>query len=287
MEVIGRGFIARNLLPIADRHPDVTVIAAGVSTSGNLPVSAYQREAALVYDVIRECREQHRTVVFFSTASASMYEAAGCAGREDEPVFPGSIYGRHKLALETVVRMSGAGHLILRLGHVVGPHQPDHQLLPSLARAVRSGSVRVHRGAHRDVIDVTDVVTVIHELLAAGVDGRVVNVASGVSVPVELMLDHLEDRLGVKAVREFVDVPTRYSVSLARLRSLVPGVADMGFGPDYYRAVIDRYLHSPALATFPGTNNGGIRANPVHPAGLADPLLPDGGSRMGVPRGRP
>src|SRR5207249_3327593 len=42
---------------------------------GAVPESEYQREADLVYDVIRRCTEQDQLLVYFSTASANMYGA--------------------------------------------------------------------------------------------------------------------------------------------------------------------------------------------------------------------
>jgi hypothetical protein len=82
----------------------------------------------------------------------------------------------------------------------------------------------------------------VAELLDAGVTNQVVNVASGVSTPIELIVDHLEAGLGVSALRRFVDSSSVHSVSVEKLRRLVPAIATMGFGPDYYRYVIDRYV---------------------------------------------
>jgi nucleoside-diphosphate-sugar epimerase len=246
MEIIGRGLLARNLHAIAHEHAGVTAIAAGVSTARTIAEREYLREAELVADVTWRCLREGRTLVFFSTASPDMYGAKGCHGREDEDVFPRSRYGRHKLALEDGIKRSGASHLILRVSNVVGAGQAEHQLLPALARQVRSGSVVVYRGARRDLIDVTDVVTIIHELLGAGTGDQVVNIASGAAIPVGLIVDYLEDRLGRRADRVFVDRPESWSVSLGKLRRLVSSVAAMGFGHDYYRSVIDRYVKETA-----------------------------------------
>lgn len=242
MEIAGDGFIARNLRPLAGSHPKVLVLARGVSTTRDVPQSAYEREAALVGDAIDRCRRQDLLLVFLSTASAAIYGAAGCAGREDADVRPCSPYGRHKLALERLIRRSGACYLILRLSHVVGPRQPPHQLLPSLTRAVRSGTVKVHRGAYRDLIGVAAVREIVDGLLTAGVAQQVVNVASGAPVTIEQIVDHVEQRLGVTACRQLVDAPERHPVSLEKLRHLMPTVSGLGFGPDYYRGVIDDYL---------------------------------------------
>jgi nucleoside-diphosphate-sugar epimerase len=71
-------------------------------------------------------------------------------------VEPRSAYGQHKLAVEGLIASSGARWLVLRLAHVVGIGQRPHQLLPAFVEQVRSGTVRLHRNAHRDLVDVRD-----------------------------------------------------------------------------------------------------------------------------------
>ena len=245
MEIIGNGFIARNLRSLEDRHADPVVLAAGVSSTLATDHAGFAREAALVHDVVRKCLADGRRIVFFSTASAAMYGAADCPGREDGPVFPTSPYGRHKLGLEAVLAASGVDYLALRLSHLVGPDQPPHQLLPTLVGQLRAGKVSILSGARRDLIDIAHVATVLDRLLSSGVSRHVVNVASGRSVPIEDIVDHLQHRLGLTADRTFKVTGGAHSVaavSTERLRSLVPELGDFVGGPDYFRSVIDRCL---------------------------------------------
>ncbi|GAA2634783.1 NAD-dependent epimerase/dehydratase family protein [Streptomyces axinellae] len=245
MEIVGRGFIAQNLEPIAARHPDVVALASGVSRVDGVRADEYQREADLVYETIRRCEKQGRLLLYFSTGSAGMYDAArGSQGKEDDPVFPGNAHGRNKLLLETVIRSTGVRHLIVRLSHAFGPRQADHQLIPSLVRAVRSGKVRIHRGASRDIIHVADAVTLVDGLLTTGISQEVVNVASGTTVPSEALIEHIAQRLG-RTITERQVVEGDASVCLVstqKLLRLLPEAKDLGFGPDYYKSALDRHL---------------------------------------------
>ncbi|QTE01583.1 NAD-dependent epimerase/dehydratase family protein [Streptomyces cyanogenus] len=244
MEIVGNGFLARNLHPYADRHPDTVAVAAGVSWASGTSDADFAREAALLADVAVRCRATGRRLLFFSTAATGMYGAMDGPGREDSHIVPCTPYGAHKFALEQQLRASGADYLILRLGHLVGPGQPAHQLIPALIRQMREGDVRVQRDAARDLIDVRDVVTVIDRLLAQGLRGEIVNVASGVAVPVGHIVDHLEERLGLRVNRAYQDAGAQHDISIDKLRSLVPETAAMGFGPFYYRQVLDAFLAS-------------------------------------------
>lgn len=252
MDVVGHGFLATHLTGYLasrpDAHPGVVVLAAGVSAAGGVSAAEFARERALLEDTIGRCRRTGQRLVFFSTASTGMYGASG-RGAEDEPVAPRTPYGRHKLELEHRLRGSGADHLVLRLAHVVGPDQPAHQLLPSLASQVCAGEVRLYRSARRDIIDIADVVRLIDELLAAGVRREVVNIATGFAVPVERIVARIEARLGVRARHVVVDTPpVNHLVCTRKLRRLVPAVAGMAFDDRYHERVLDRYL-SPVAAT--------------------------------------
>lgn len=242
MEIVGHGFLARHFRPIANRHPRTVVLAVGVSAANHTEASGFDREAAVLYRVIERCAATGSRLVFFSTAAAGMYAADnGEPGCEDAPVYPPTTYGRHKLALETVLIASGVDCLVLRLSHVVGPGQAAHQLLSGLASQLQAGEVRVLLGATRDLIDVTHVVSITDALLTAGVNREVVNVASGHGIPVELIIRRLQLLLGVTARWTTVPGTPSQQVCTAKLRSLVPEVDRMGFGPDYYRVVLDRY----------------------------------------------
>ncbi|MER6687631.1 NAD-dependent epimerase/dehydratase family protein [Streptomyces minutiscleroticus] len=245
MRIIGRGFLASGLRALADQHSHAVAFAAGVSRSDGSADAEFSREAALLYDTIRDCLRTGQRLLYFSTSSAGLYGhgAEQQPTAEDGPVRPSSPYGRHKLAMEEVVRSSGADHLVLRLAYPVGSAQRPHQFLPSLVGQIRNGQVRIHRGARRDLIGIDDVVALLDALLQRGVSRRVVNLASGWAVPVEDIVDHIEMRLAIAADRQVTDVRPEGAVSTALLRRLLPSATrERGFGPDYYRRVIDAYL---------------------------------------------
>lgn len=241
MDIVGSGFLASNLRPLTERHHDTVVLAAGVSWASGTSAADFQRESDLLRDVTARCRSTGRRLLFFSTAATGMYGAVRGPGREDSVVRPCTPYGAHKLAMERQLRASGADHLVLRLGHLVGPGQPEHQLVPALVRQMAAGLVRIHRGAARDLIDVADVVEVVDRLLAQDLRAETVNVASGQAVPVERIVDHLELRLGLVARREYRESGAQHVISTEKLHRLVPEVAGMGFDAGYYRRVLDMF----------------------------------------------
>ena len=243
MEIIGRGFIARSLEPVAHRHPGATVLAAGVSSTSARAPGEFARETAMVDDVTQRCRREGRLLVYLSTASHAMYGSNDAAADEDTPVTPESPYGRQKLRLERTITGSGARSLILRLSHVTGPGQPDHHLLPAFVRQIRGGTVRLYRGAHRDLVDVADVISAIDGLIGQDVQ-EVVNVASGVPQPVEALVGGIERRMAASPRHDVVDVtPVSTTVSVDKLCAFLPALRSVR-DPDYLDRILDRYVRS-------------------------------------------
>ncbi|HEY8978437.1 MAG TPA: NAD-dependent epimerase/dehydratase family protein [Streptomyces sp.] len=242
MDIIGRGFLAGSLTALAASHPRVTVLAAGVSTTVVDAEAEFRRERDLVMATAASCRRSGRLLVFLSTASHALYGTTTTPADESAPLAPETAYGRHKLSLEESVRASGAPWLVLRLSHVVGRGQRPHQLLPTLVRQVAAGAVTVYRGAHRDLVDVRDVVRAVDGLLSRGVRDETVNVASGTPYAVEDIVTGVERRLRTRAVRRVVDSgAARTLVSVERLRLLVPQACPPG-GPPYLDGLLDRYV---------------------------------------------
>lgn len=239
MKIIGHGFIASHLRQLADRHDDVVALAAGVSYPSN-PVEAYVRERALVESVVAACRRDDRKLVFMS--SAAVYGRSVPHGREDAPPDPPTDYGRHKASLEALIRDSGVRHLSLRLGYILGRDAPPHRLVPALIRQVGEGTVTLHRHAHRDLVHVRDMVTVVGGLLDVGTENEIVNVASGTCVPIARIVRHIERRLDRRATWEYLDEGARHCMSNEKMLRLLPPGVELEFPPAYWRSVIDSYL---------------------------------------------
>lgn len=244
MEIVGNGLLAGHLREsFGDRYPRVVAAAAGVTKTTGATIADYDREAELVYRLLRRCRTERRLLLFFSTASFAMYGPASGPSNESDPLYPPAAYGRHKLALESCVRASGADHLILRLTHVVGIHRQPNQLLPALVNQVLGGTVTIHHGAARDLLDAEDFCFALDRLLESGVGNTVVNIASGEQQPIELIVERVEQRLGMTARRDYVHGrATRTRPSIERLLGLVPEFRKERIGPDYLERLLDSYL---------------------------------------------
>jgi nucleoside-diphosphate-sugar epimerase len=131
-------------------------------------------------------------------------------------------------------------HLILRLGYVLGPGGPGFRLVPALIEQILSGRVQVYRGARRDILYVTDFVTIIDRLLRTGIGNQTVNVASGDCVDIIRIIEHIERCLKVTAEHRMLgEASVSHCPSVEKLRALVP---EFDLRRGYYRHAIERYL---------------------------------------------
>jgi dTDP-6-deoxy-L-talose 4-dehydrogenase [NAD(P)+] len=144
---------------------------------------------------------------------------------ESSPEEPATGYGRSKLhgtrAVQRAVAAGTTDAVVLRLSNVIGAGTPQGSLLGQVAAQLLEGSaggrtaeVRVSPlRSSRDFVDAQDVArAVVAALRSPGADGRVVNVASGVSQPVRDMVDLLISLSGRSA--RLVERPVTQSRSL-------------------------------------------------------------------------
>lgn len=197
MRILGNGLIARSLRPVAHLHEDVIAFATGVPDSATASQAAFARECDMLYGALEDARRHRLRLVYFSGGGA-IYGRWAVPAVETSPLEPRSAYGRHQLLCEAIIGSAGIGYLIARLPNVVGEDANPAQLVPALIRQVIQGRVEVQAHATRDLIDALDLATVIAALLDRAAERDTVNVASGRSVPVPLLVDQIARILGAR-----------------------------------------------------------------------------------------
>ncbi len=182
---------AQASVSVSVREP---LLDADVNVLGSLNVA----EAALA------CGSR---VVFASTGGALYGEVAeGEMAGEEQPAEPLSPYGCSKAAFEHYLRAFGksAGlcYTILRYGNVFGPRQdPDGEagvVAIFLRRLLRDEPIQVHArtkvgddGCVRDYVYVRDSVRANLAAFEGGLDGRTVNIATGVGTSTRELAERL------------------------------------------------------------------------------------------------
>ena len=162
---------------------------------------------------ILEAAREHRTKIVFSSTGGAIYGECDAPATEDHPRAPLAPYGVSKLAAEEYIaaynRLHGGGHVSLRYGNVYGPRQDPHGeagVVAIFMSALREGKTpRIYgEGTQtRDYVYVGDVVAAT--LAAAGQDGGVFNVGTGVETSVLELYENIQRVSGVERPAEHAE----------------------------------------------------------------------------------
>ena|SRR5438034_718787 len=155
--------------------------------------------------ILEAARRHGAQIVFSSTGGAIYGECDGPAAEtaERRPVAP---YGASKLCgeeyLATWNRLYGTRHVSLRFGNVYGPRQEPHSeagVVAIFMGLLRDGGIPTIYGdgrQTRDYVYVGDVVRAV--LAAAGHDGAVFNVGTGIETSVLELYDAIQRAAGLR-----------------------------------------------------------------------------------------
>jgi nucleoside-diphosphate-sugar epimerase len=198
----------------------------------------YERECQALEQVIRDCKERGKILVYFSSGG-TVYGKRNDERKEDAALSPETVYGRHKAFCESVISSSGVRYLIARLPTVVGQTKSKTQLIPVLIKQAMEGNVTLLKDAERDIIGIADVAGIIVAILKKLRKNEIINVASGVSVPVSDIFSEIQNNLGVKPAIKIISGGDKQRFNVDKLHAYCPEIT---FTKDYYKNVIRRYI---------------------------------------------
>jgi UDP-glucose 4-epimerase len=155
---------------------------------------------------VLEGARRHGTHVVFSSTGGAIYGEAPEPATEESARQPLSPYGTSKLAAEEYIRtynrLYESGHVALRYGNVYGPRQDPHGEAGVVAiffNRLKAGEApRIFGDGQqtRDYVFVGDVARAV--LAAAGHDGGVFNVGTGLETSVLELYGAIQRAAGVK-----------------------------------------------------------------------------------------
>ncbi len=227
--IIGSGLLAQAFFSAFSKREDVCIYAAGVSNSSCTDAHEFARERQRLWEALRQTMHVD-AFVYFGTCSVA------------DPDARNTPYVQHKLAMEQVVH-THPQNLVLRLPQLAGKTPNPHTLLNYLyARISRSEAFSLWKKASRNIIDVTDIVTIAQQLIADS-SGRniVLNVANPVSYRVTEIVSVMEDVIGKPAVYDVIEERgSEYQIDTSAILPVL-NKSGVKFGDDYLTKVIVKY----------------------------------------------
>lgn len=100
-------------------------------------VESHQKTVHSTLNIIELCRKHSARMVFIS--SDYVFDGAGGPYDESAPVNPLSVYGKHKLEAEELVREHIADHLIIRITNVYGDEERGKNFIARILDQIKKG----------------------------------------------------------------------------------------------------------------------------------------------------
>lgn len=207
--------------------------AASVPASFEAPYRDYTLNTLRIAQLLEAIRVSRRATRLVHLSSAAVYgNPTSFPIRESEVGIPLSPYGWHKrqaeLICEEYSRTHGIETISLRIFSAYGPGLRKQIFWDVFQKSLRSGTVELFGTGEetRDFIYIDDLALAIERVLEhATFDGRTVNTASGIAVPIRQAVTVLLDHLGSGCTPRFSGTarrgdPTHWEADIGYLRSL-------------------------------------------------------------------
>ncbi|HEX5079494.1 MAG TPA: NAD-dependent epimerase/dehydratase family protein [Geminicoccaceae bacterium] len=167
-----------------------------------------------------------RDVAYVMLSSRKVYAPGDAPLSETSPIGPGDAYGRHKLALERMLRdLLGERLTVLRLANVFGYERiPGRRTFVALSLDQLAREACIHYAmspfVERDFLPVTAFAQVLAHILTAP-PGGVLNVGSGIGLPTGRLALWILEGLGRGAlVIDSIGEKDAFVLDVARLTGL-------------------------------------------------------------------
>jgi hypothetical protein len=224
-KIVGGGLIAKSLEDITF-NKSTLILASGVSNSKETRGSEFQRETELI---LREISNHPKyDVIYFSTCSLDSDTS--------------TLYTKHKLQMELLVREYSASFHIFRLPQVVGLVFNSTLVSFFVNSILKNKVLNIESYAKRNLLDVLDVSRIVEVLVNYELSTNSIhNIASINNLPVieivneiSILLDHTVN---------VVQMPSgnNQSVNIDFLRGALDS-NDIIFKDDYWRLVLKKYV---------------------------------------------
>lgn len=176
-----------------------------------------------------------RNIVYTSSGGAIYGDYLQKVHNEEDAVYPKSSYGVVKLAIEKYLlaysELYGFNSLVLRLSNPFGPyHYNSKQGVVNIAirKAIRQETFHVWGDGNgvKDYIYIKDVCCMIFKLIKNGCFTDVINIASGMALSVNDIVDYIKQEIPRFEVNyidaSILDVQS-FELDITKLRSLLGG----------------------------------------------------------------
>ena len=222
--VIGNGFVAKSFEKY-NANSELVIFASGVSDSKNSTNKDFEREKILLSETIKQ--NQNKRIVYFSTTSI------------EDPDLKETLYVKHKLELEKIIRKNALQYHIFRLSNLAGKTKNPNTLLNYFHFHIDNRiPFEVWANAERNIIDIKDVFSIINYILINRLFlNSFVNIAAPKNYSVLEILKSIEEFCGKKAIITTTVKGAKFKIDTSLINPIFK-LLDIQFGENYLDIVL-------------------------------------------------
>jgi nucleoside-diphosphate-sugar epimerase len=226
--VIGHGMIARQFGKYSNDE-NLLVFASGVSNSSSSNEADYNREQDLLLQTLQQ--QPGKKIIYFSTCS--IYD----------PSLQESMYVRHKLRMENLIREEAASYIIFRVSNPVGYTPNPYTVLNYFVQHIKSQDhFTLWQYAGRNLIDIEDVFKICDALLQSQtINNAIVNIANPVNYPVISIIEAIEQHFSKKGNYTLAKKGSSPLIDTTAIQPLF-SLLEINFDNNYLPALLKKYF---------------------------------------------
>jgi nucleoside-diphosphate-sugar epimerase len=225
--VIGNGLVATTFAPYINDE-NVLIFASGVSNSKCVDDAAFEREFALIQQVVL----QHPKMIFVYFSTCSINDA------EEQ----NSPYILHKLRIENYLHQNVKAYYIFRISNLVGKTNNPFTIVNYLYKNVNNHIVfDLWNNAYRNLIDVSDAFKIINEIILQKIFlNEIINIANPNNYSIKELVAAIEKYTTKKANYKNIDKGKQFAIDTEKIKPLIKKL-QLSFSADYLPLLLQKY----------------------------------------------
>ena len=227
--IYGEGFIAKAFKKYKNNN-SLIFFASGVSNSLEIKLSRYNKEINLLNKII-SYKHSSQTLIYFSTCS--LYDP----GKKE------SLYVKHKLKIEEIIKSNCDNYFILRLPNVIGDRYNNHTLVNFfLTKLKNNDKIEILSGVKRNLIDIKHVVRIVDNILKYEKKNKIINIANPYSNKVMDIVLYLSKIYSIKPnlQKKKNSIKFSYKININDIKNYIT-LSKIKFSHNYYKKVLNKY----------------------------------------------
>jgi len=201
---------------------DTCIFASGVSNSGCISASEFQREADLLTSALKE--NEGKKFVYFSSCALSAKD------------YPKNDYYKHKENMEKLIKVHSSQYYIFRIPQLFGDLILHKTLINFIYKAIKHNHrFNVYSEAYRYVIDINDVKQIVESSLSYQPTTSIcMDIGNTYRYSVLKIVSILENLLMKEAKFSLIDQSDQYELDFQAMKDFLgKSTLNLNFGEDY------------------------------------------------------